>query len=190
VQEKEPVKRPIFFKINCTFFKFNNTCYFFSRTTKLTIMDGLTYPIICSTLTKLSWLVGHFLSFVVDLLNTLRLSSYRIDSALHREIDDSMCGSQVFNKDIVFFFFFHILTVHLDIIKVFYSPTDAQVNCLKNNIKVYIKTAPTHFGAVTPSSGSALFVLVNLQLLKYSFKIHRCVVNTVVMWLHILVGPC
>jgi len=27
---------------------------------------------------------------------------------------------------------FHILTVYLDIIKVFYSPTDAQVNCLKN----------------------------------------------------------
>jgi len=31
--------------------------------------------------------------------------------------------------------------MHLDIIKVFYSPTDAQVNCLKNNIKIYIKTA-------------------------------------------------
>jgi hypothetical protein len=38
-------------------------------------------------------------------------------------------------------------------IKVFYSPTDAQVNCLKNNFKIYIKidikTAPTCFGAVT-----------------------------------------
>ena len=33
---------------------------------------------------------------------------------------------------------FHIRTVHLDIIKVFYSPTDAQVNCLKNNINIYI----------------------------------------------------
>jgi hypothetical protein len=54
-------------------------------------------------------------------------------------------------------------TVHLDIIKVFYSPTDAKVNCLKNNFKIYInigiKTAPTCFGAVTPSSGSALFEL-------------------------------
>ena len=30
--------------------------------------------------------------------------------------------------------------------KVFYSPTDAQVNCLKNNIKIYIKTAPMCFG--------------------------------------------
>jgi hypothetical protein len=52
-------------------------------------------------------------------------------------------------------FFFHIHTVllRLDIIKVFYSPTDAQVNCLKNNFKIYIKidikTAPTCFGAIT-----------------------------------------
>jgi hypothetical protein len=39
------------------------------------------------------------------------------------------------------------------LIKFFYSPTDAQVNCLKNNfkihIKIYIKTAPTCFSAVT-----------------------------------------
>jgi hypothetical protein len=35
----------------------------------------------------------------------------------------------------------------------FYSPTDAQVNCLKNDfkicIKIYSKTTPTCFGAVT-----------------------------------------
>jgi hypothetical protein len=38
---------------------------------------------------------------------------------------------------------FYIQTVqHLDIIKVFYLPTDAQVNCRKNNFKIYIKTAP------------------------------------------------
>jgi hypothetical protein len=53
--------------------------------------------------------------------------------------------------------------VHLDIIKVFYSPNDAQVNCLKKYLKIYnkidIKTAPTCFGAVTlSSSGSALIV--------------------------------
>jgi len=40
--------------------------------------------------------------------------------------------------------------------KVFYLPTDAQVNCLKNNSKVYIKinieSTPTCFGAGTPSS--------------------------------------
>ena len=42
-----------------------------------------------------------------------------------------------------------------------YSPTDALVSCLKNNvniyIKIYIKTIPTYFGVtVTPSSGRAL----------------------------------
>jgi hypothetical protein len=43
--------------------------------------------------------------------------------------------------------------LHLDITQVFYPPTDAQVNCLKNNFKIYIeiaiKTAPTCFGAIT-----------------------------------------
>jgi hypothetical protein len=38
--------------------------------------------------------------------------------------------------------------VHLDIIKVFYLPNDAQENCFKKNIKIYIKTAPTSFGAI------------------------------------------
>jgi hypothetical protein len=60
--------------------------------------------------------------------------------------------------------------VHLDIIKVFYSATDAQVNCLKNNfkidIKINIKTAPTFFGAVTPSSGSASLVLAKVIVVK------------------------
>jgi hypothetical protein len=56
--------------------------------------------------------------------------------------------------------------VHLDIIKVLYSPTDAQVNCLKDNIKIYIKTAPTCFGAVAPSSGGALFMLGKVTVVK------------------------
>jgi len=66
----------------------------------------------------------------------------------------------------------HTHTVqHLDVIKdFFYSPTDAQVNCLKNNFKIYIKidikTAPTCFGAVTPSSGSALLVLAKGTVVK------------------------
>jgi len=64
--------------------------------------------------------------------------------------------------------------VHLDIVKIFYSPTDAQDNCLKNNIKTYIKTTPTCFCAVTPSSGSALFVLAKVTVVKI-VKIHRCV---------------
>ena len=42
-----------------------------------------------------------------------------------------------------------------------YSPTDALVSCLKNNInvciKIYIKTPPIYFGvSVKPSRGSAL----------------------------------
>jgi hypothetical protein len=43
---------------------------------------------------------------------------------------------------------FHIRTVHLDIIKVL-SPTDAQENCFKKSIKIYIKTAPACFGVIT-----------------------------------------
>jgi len=55
--------------------------------------------------------------------------------------------------------------------KVFYSPTDAQVNCLKNNLQIYIKidikTAPTCFGAVTSSSsGSALIVPAKVTVVK------------------------
>jgi len=53
---------------------------------------------------------------------------------------------------------FHIHSVHLDIIKDFYSPTDTQVNCVKNDFKIYIKidikTAPTCFGSVTLLSTS------------------------------------
>jgi hypothetical protein len=53
--------------------------------------------------------------------------------------------------------------------KIFYSPTDAQVHCLKNNFKIYIKidikTALTCFGAVTPS-GSTLLVLPKVTVVK------------------------
>jgi len=66
----------------------------------------------------------------------------------------------------VVYIFFYICTVHRDIIKVFYSPTTAQVIVWKNNIKIYIKIAPTCFGAVTTSSGSALFVLAEVTLIK------------------------
>jgi len=54
--------------------------------------------------------------------------------------------------------------------KFFYSPTDAQVNCLKNSFKVYIKIniriAQTCFGAVTPLSGSALLMLAKVTVVK------------------------
>ena len=52
-----------------------------------------------------------------------------------------------------------------------------------HNIKVYIKIAPTCFGAVTPSSGSVMFELAKVNQLKYVG-----VVNLVV-WLLILLGP-
>jgi hypothetical protein len=47
-----------------------------------------------------------------------------------------------------YFFFFHSRTVHLDIIKNL-LPTDAQENCFKTSIKIYIKTGPTRFGVIT-----------------------------------------
>jgi hypothetical protein len=54
--------------------------------------------------------------------------------------------------------------------KFFYSPTDAQVNCLKKNfkinIKINIKTIPACFGAVTPSSGSAILMLAKVTVVK------------------------
>jgi len=46
-------------------------------------------------------------------------------------------------------YFFHTRNLHLHIIKDFYLPTDAQENCFKRNIKIYIKTAPTCFGLIT-----------------------------------------
>ena len=57
---------------------------------------------------------------------------------------------------------YYIRIVHLYIIKVIYSPTTAQVNCLKNNINIYIKITPTCFGVVAPYSGSSLSVLAKV----------------------------
>jgi len=62
--------------------------------------------------------------------------------------------------------FFTVVPCILTLSKFFYSPTDAQVNCLKDNIKIYIKTAPTHFSAITSSSGSALSVLAKITVVK------------------------
>jgi hypothetical protein len=44
--------------------------------------------------------------------------------------------------------FFHSRASYLNIFKVL-MPTDAQENCFKRNIKIYIKTAPTCFGVIT-----------------------------------------
>jgi len=64
---------------------------------------------------------------------------------------------------------------------------NAQVTVLKNSIKIYVKIAPTYFGAVTPSSGTTLFMLTKVTLVKiFNYGTSVC---AVVMWLHILVGP-
>ena len=49
---------------------------------------------------------------------------------------------------------------------VIYSPMNSQVNCLKNNIKIYIKIATTCFGTVAPSSGSSYPFLLKLHFVK------------------------
>jgi len=62
----------------------------------------------------------------------------------------------------------------LDIIKKFYVLTNWRTSelPLKNNIKIYIKTAPTCFGVtVTPSSGSELICQILLD--ETVFKQHN-----------------
>ena len=44
---------------------------------------------------------------------------------------------------------FHSRTLHLDIIRVFYLPTDAQENWFKKKTKISIKTAPICFSLIT-----------------------------------------
>ena len=55
--------------------------------------------------------------------------------------------------------------MQLDTINVFYSPTVPQVIVLKTTLN-YIRRAPTCFGAVTPSSRSALLVLAKVTVVK------------------------
>ena len=43
---------------------------------------------------------------------------------------------------------FHSRTVHLDIVRVLLPP-DAQKNCSKRSIKIYIKVTPTCFSVIT-----------------------------------------
>ena len=47
---------------------------------------------------------------------------------------------------------------------VYYSPTNARVIVFKKSITMYIKIVSTCFGAVTPSLGSALFMLAEVTL--------------------------
>ena len=62
--------------------------------------------------------------------------------------------------------FFHTRTVHRDIIKVCFSPTNAQVIVLKTILKLTLKHLPTCFGAVTPFSGNSFSVLAKVTVVK------------------------
>jgi len=60
---------------------------------------------------------------------------------------------------------FHICTVHLDTIKVFYLPTDAQWSCFKRILKFTLKQL-LHVSVQSPSSESVLFELVKVIVIK------------------------
>jgi hypothetical protein len=46
-------------------------------------------------------------------------------------------------------YFSHICSVHLDVIKSSFCPTERTNKLLQNNVKIYIKSAPTCFGLTT-----------------------------------------
>jgi len=50
------------------------------------------------------------------------------------------------SKETCSHYFFHSCTVHLDIMRLFYLPTDAEEKFFKKGIKIYNKTAVTCFG--------------------------------------------
>jgi len=76
----------------------------------------------------------------------------------------------------------------INIIKIFYSPTDAHVNCLKIYIKITLQQ-PWHVSVQSHHhQGEHYSCLLKLQLLNSQLK-YIGVVNSVVMWLHILLGP-
>ena len=53
--------------------------------------------------------------------------------------------------------------MHLDIIKVFYLPTDAQWSCFKRTLKFTLKQL-LHISVQSPSSGSVLFELAKVLI--------------------------
>jgi hypothetical protein len=60
---------------------------------------------------------------------------------------------------------FHSCTAHLDTIKVFYLPTDAQYSCFKRILKFTLKQL-LHVSVQSPSSGSILFELAKVIVVK------------------------
>jgi hypothetical protein len=65
----------------------------------------------------------------------------------------------------VYTIFFHSGSLHLDTIKVFYLPTDAQYSCFKRILKFTLKQL-LHVSVQSPSSGSGLFHLAKVIVLK------------------------
>jgi hypothetical protein len=68
-------------------------------------------------------------------------------------------------KNILFIFFSHSCTVHLEVIKVFYLPTDAQKSCFKRILKFTLKQL-LHVSVQSPSSGGVLFELAEVTVIK------------------------
>ena len=90
----------------------------------------------------------------------------------------------------LYHFFFTCMPCSLILSNFFYTPSDAQVNCLKKILKSTIKLTLKQLRHVSVQShhhqGAHYSCLLKLQLLKQPIKIYRCVV----MWLHILFGSC
>jgi hypothetical protein len=55
--------------------------------------------------------------------------------------------------------------VHLDTIKAFYLPTDAQWSCFKRILKFTLKQL-LHVSVSSPSSGNVLFELAKVAVIK------------------------
>jgi len=80
--------------------------------------------------------------------------------------------------------------VHLDIIKVFYSPSNAQVIVLKTVLKFTLKYLQNVLVQSHHLQETHYPCLLKLHFVKIVNMVHRCVILSVVMRLHILVGPC
>ena len=68
-------------------------------------------------------------------------------------------------RNYVFFTFFHSCTVHLDTIKVFYLPIDAQQSCFKRILK-FTLIQLLLVSVQSPSSWSVLFELAKVVVIK------------------------
>jgi len=76
-----------------------------------------------------------------------------------------------------------------------YSPSNSQAIVLTSSVKIYIKIAPTCFGVVTPSSGSALVrALLKLHFVKivnYGSSVCGYISGDVAAYVgSVLVGVC